>query len=108
MSQYLIITVMSYNPSIGVRSCLASEAVLLAAELALVDVVVLVDEAPSLAAGRAAVERVLGRSPRLLQRLLLVDLVLRLGEDLRKRVHFAKQNSHSRNLSQNLLSVERR
>ena len=54
------------------------------AQLALVDVVVLVDEAPSLAAGRAAVERVLGRGPRLLQGLLLVVLVLRLGKDLRR------------------------
>ena len=52
------------------------------AQLALVDVVVLVDEAPALAAGRAAVERVLGRSPRLLQGLLLVGLVLSLGKNL--------------------------
>ena len=43
----------------------------------------MVDEAPSLAAGSLAVERVLRRSPRLLQGLLLVRLVLCFREDLK-------------------------
>ena len=69
---------------IYIRSYLACEAVFLATELAFVKIVALVDEAPSLAAGRPAVERVLRRRPRLLQGLLLVRLVLRLREDLKR------------------------
>ena len=40
----------------------------------------------SLAAGRAAVEGVFGRALRLPQRLPLVQLVLRLGEDLSMKI----------------------